>query len=83
MSTTTKSVIAIVVLAVVALIAYFALRGGTPANGSLSAAAALPSRTDTSDAGLAKDAASIDTSLKGLSTDQAAIDQSLAAHVAP
>lgn len=88
MSTTTKSVLAIVVLAVVALIAYFALHNGAssmqaPANGSLSAAAVLPSGTDASDAGLAKDAASIDTSLNGLSTDQASVNQNLAAHVAP
>lgn len=80
MSTTNKTVLGIVIVAVIALIAAFALRTHAPsqtaANGSDNAA--LPTAaTDTSDAALQKDSAAIDAQMSGLDQDTATVDQGL------
>lgn len=81
MTTTTKTVIAIIVLVALGLMALFAYQSGRmdeAANEVL-----LPSGADTSDAGLAEDTAAIDASLSELESDQAEVDAGVAGHVQP
>lgn len=82
MTTTTKSVIVIVILAVLALVAMNAYRQGN-ADATANVDSVLPSGTDTSDAGLSEDAAAIDANLSGLVSDEEEVDQSIDGHVAP
>ncbi len=76
MTTTSKVLIGVVVLAAVALVAVFAVR--PHAASSPTGEAALPtSASDTSDDALAKDSAAIDAQLQGLDDDSATVDQGI------
>ena len=81
MSTTNKTVLGIVIVAVIALIAAFALRTHAPSQNAAAANAntdSLPTAaTDTSDTALQQDSAAIDMQLNGLDSDTATVDQGI------
>ena len=81
MTTTNKTLIAIGVVAVVALVIIFAVRMHSAKQAATiqqTDEATLPtSPSDTSDAALEKDSAAIDMQLSGLDTDSEAADEGL------
>lgn len=78
MSTTNKTVIGIVVVAVIALVAIFAFRAHTVSQTATATNDSLTtSPSDTSDAALQKDSATIGTQLDDLDGDTATVDQGI------
>lgn len=81
MSTTNKTVLGIVIVAVIALIVAFALRSqGTnqaPAAANGNGDSLPTAATDTSDSALQQDSAAIDAQLAGLDNDTATVDQGM------
>jgi len=81
MSTTNKTVLSVVVIAIIVLLAVFALRAHAPSQNTAENTgdtSSLPTAAnDTSDAALQKDAAAIDTQLSGLDSDNATVDQGI------
>lgn len=81
MSTTNKTVLGIVFVAVIALVAAFALRTHAPnqaaATGNGNADALPTAATDTSDTALQQDSVALDAQLTGLDSDTATVDQGI------
>lgn len=83
MSTTLKTVLGIVILALVAAAIYFGMQWYQASKNTQGAAvfssepATLPSGTSTTDDSLAKDAAAIDAQLSGLDSDNASVSASV------
>lgn len=86
MTTSTKVSIAVLILALIAGGTYYFLHRAPatiPGDVYPDTAAELPSGTDTSDDGLAKDAAAIDANIKAVGSDTASVDAGISAHQAP
>ena len=83
MSTTLKTVLGVIILALVAAGIYFGIQWNESGKSDTGTAvfssepATLPSGTSTTDDSLAKDAAAIDAELKGLDVDNASADASI------
>jgi hypothetical protein len=83
MTTTTKSVLGIIVVAVVALVGVYAYRAHQMVATESPTGTGLPTAaTDTSDTAIDQDTAAIDAQLKATSDDDATVDQGIQTHSA-
>jgi hypothetical protein len=82
MTTTSKTVLGIVAVAVIALGGFYAYRAHdmNEATATNSGSSLPTSATDTSDSAIEQDAAAIDTQLQATNDDNATVDQGIQTH---
>ena len=80
MTTTSKTVLGIGIVAVLLLIGIYAFRMNSSSTDQVSSDSMLPSGSNTSDAALDQDTASIDADLTAVADDSATVNEGIETH---